>query len=35
MRKDLADGAKLQADGGSEIARKFWDWTEDQVKEYL
>ncbi|KAI1392110.1 putative estradiol 17 beta-dehydrogenase [Hypoxylon trugodes] len=36
FRKDLEDGAaKSEAEGGNGTTQKFWDWSEDQVKQYL
>ena len=35
IRDDLARGAKLEAEGGTGIAAKFWDWTEEQIRPYL
>jgi len=35
IRKDLALGAKSVAEGGRGTAESFWEWTEEQVKEYL
>ncbi|KAF4126430.1 Short-chain dehydrogenase, partial [Geosmithia morbida] len=34
MRRDIADGAKPLPDGNS-VAQQFWNWSTDQVKEYL
>ena len=35
IRKDLYEATKTQEEGGSGIAKAFWEWTEDQVKSYL
>ncbi|KAH8895488.1 NAD(P)-binding protein [Thozetella sp. PMI_491] len=35
IRKDLLAATKTKAEGGSGIAEKFWEWTEDQVRPYL
>lgn len=34
LRKDLELAQKPEAEGGSGIASKFWQWTEEQVKAY-
>ncbi|KAF1840309.1 short-chain dehydrogenase [Cucurbitaria berberidis CBS 394.84] len=34
LRKDLAQAGLLEEDGGSGIAKKFWEWTEEQVARY-
>ncbi|KAI1434879.1 short-chain dehydrogenase [Xylaria sp. CBS 124048] len=34
IRKDLADGAKSEKDGGTGIGRKFWEWSEQQTKAF-
>jgi hypothetical protein len=35
LREDLEAASKTEAEGGTGIAAKFWDWTEEQVKPYL
>ena len=35
LRKDLEESGKSEAEGGTGVASKFWDWTEEQVKPYL
>lgn len=35
LRKDLEDASKSEEDGGMGTARKFWEWSEEQVKPYL
>ncbi|KAH7312792.1 hypothetical protein BKA65DRAFT_516673 [Rhexocercosporidium sp. MPI-PUGE-AT-0058] len=35
LRADLVAGSKSEADGGTGISKKFWEWSEDQVKSYL
>ncbi|CAI6340537.1 unnamed protein product [Periconia digitata] len=35
IRKDLYEATKTQEEGGSGIAKSFWEWTEEQVKSYL
>jgi hypothetical protein len=34
LRKDLEAGAKTEAEGGTGVASKFWDWTEEQIKPF-
>ncbi|KAJ8132787.1 hypothetical protein O1611_g838 [Lasiodiplodia mahajangana] len=34
-RKDLKEGTKTEAEGGTGIAKAFWEWNEDQVRQYL
>ncbi|KAE8449297.1 hypothetical protein EG329_008198 [Mollisiaceae sp. DMI_Dod_QoI] len=34
IRKDLLDATKTEAEGGSGIGRKFWEWNEEQVKSF-
>jgi hypothetical protein len=35
IRKDLGAAGKSEAEGGTGIATKFWEWSEEQVKPYL
>lgn len=35
LRKDLVLGKRSQDEGGTGIAADFWDWCEEQVKEYI
>lgn len=35
IRPDLEAAAKSEAEGGSGGARRFWEWTEAQLKQYL
>ncbi|KAI1144376.1 short-chain dehydrogenase [Hypoxylon sp. FL0543] len=35
IRADVLQGSKPQAEGGTGIAEKFWEWTEEQVKPYM
>ncbi|KAI1297500.1 hypothetical protein F5Y03DRAFT_369390 [Xylaria venustula] len=35
IRKDLKEATKTKAEGGSGIAKEFWDWTEEQVRPFL
>lgn len=34
-RKDLKEATKTQAEGGSGIAKDFWEWNEEQVRPFL
>ncbi|PQE25032.1 hypothetical protein CJF31_00005859 [Rutstroemia sp. NJR-2017a BVV2] len=34
IRVDLEAGARLESEGGTGIAQKFWGWSEEQVREY-
>ncbi|RYP83763.1 hypothetical protein DL769_001295 [Monosporascus sp. CRB-8-3] len=34
-RKDLQEATKTKAEGGSGIAKEFWEWNEKQVEPYL
>ncbi|KAI9742775.1 MAG: hypothetical protein M1818_003504 [Claussenomyces sp. TS43310] len=34
IRSDLAAGAKSESEGGTGYAKKFWEWTEEQIKPY-
>ncbi|KAH9206735.1 short-chain dehydrogenase [Leptodontidium sp. 2 PMI_412] len=35
LRKDLEAARKTETEGGTGVAAKFWDWSEEQVKAYL
>jgi len=35
LRKDLEDASKSEEDGGTGIAKQFWEWSEQQVKLHL
>lgn len=35
IRADLEDATKSEADGGTGIGKRFWEWTEEQIKPYL
>ncbi|CAK7271416.1 short-chain alcohol dehydrogenase [Sporothrix epigloea] len=35
IRRDIADNAKPKSEGGLGGAEAFWDWTVEQVKEYM
>ncbi|KAI1270528.1 hypothetical protein F5Y18DRAFT_15165 [Xylariaceae sp. FL1019] len=34
-RQDLQDATKSKAEGGSAIAKEFWEWSEEQVKPFI
>lgn len=35
IREDLALGSRPESEGGTGIAEKFWQWSEEQVKSYV
>lgn len=35
LRSDLSNATKLESEGGTGGAYKFWEWAEEQIKEYL
>ncbi|KAI1772895.1 putative short-chain dehydrogenase [Hypoxylon cercidicola] len=35
IRKDLVAATKTEEEGGNGTAKKFWEWTEEQVKPYV
>ncbi|KAL6835567.1 short chain dehydrogenase reductase [Trichoderma sp. SZMC 28015] len=35
QRPDLVEGSKSKAEGGTGIAEKFWEWSEEQVKPFM
>ena len=35
IRDDLVAASKTEAEGGTGIAAKFWEWNEDQIKSFL
>lgn len=35
LRKDLAETVKTEEEGGSGRAKAFWEWTEEQIKNYV
>ncbi|ORY02748.1 putative estradiol 17 beta-dehydrogenase [Clohesyomyces aquaticus] len=35
LRQDLINATKSEAEGGTGGCRKFWDWSENEVKSYL
>jgi hypothetical protein len=34
IRKDLADATKTEREGGNGGTHKFWEWTEEQIRQY-
>ena len=34
-RKDIELGSKTKEEGGTGMAQQFWNWSEDQVAQYL
>jgi retinol dehydrogenase-12 len=35
IRQDLLAASKTKDEGGTGLAKTFWDWNQDQVKKYL
>ncbi|KAH7385138.1 hypothetical protein BKA64DRAFT_158607 [Cadophora sp. MPI-SDFR-AT-0126] len=35
LRADIEAGSKSEEEGGTGISKKFWEWSEEQVKSYL
>lgn len=35
IRADLLQGGKLTEDGGTGLAKKFYDWANGQIEQYL
>ncbi|OTA67956.1 putative short-chain dehydrogenase [Hypoxylon sp. EC38] len=35
IRKDLVEATKTEEEGGNGTAKKFWEWTEEQIKAYI
>jgi retinol dehydrogenase-12 len=35
IRGDLVQASKASTEGGTGIARAFWEWNEEQIKSYL
>ena len=35
IRKDLENGSRSEEEGGTGIALKFWNWSEQQVKAFM
>jgi retinol dehydrogenase 12 len=34
IKQALVNGSKPEAEGGTGVAQKFWDWCEEQVRPY-
>jgi retinol dehydrogenase-12 len=34
IREDMLAASKMEGEGGSGIAHKFWEWNEEQIKPY-
>ena len=34
-REDITDGFKRREEGGTDVAREFWDWCEERCKEFV
>ncbi|KAI0135788.1 short-chain dehydrogenase [Daldinia grandis] len=35
VRKDLVEATKTEEEGGNGTAKKFWEWTDEQVNKYI
>ncbi|KAI1414498.1 putative short-chain dehydrogenase [Hypoxylon sp. FL1857] len=35
IRKDLVEATKTEEEGGNGTGKKFWEWTEEQIKPYI
>ncbi|RFU29240.1 hypothetical protein B7463_g7089, partial [Scytalidium lignicola] len=35
IRKDMIDATKTEAEGGTGVGLKFWEWCEEQIKPYI
>ncbi|KAF4612460.1 hypothetical protein G7Y89_g15617 [Cudoniella acicularis] len=35
IRKDLLEASKSEKEGGSGIAERFWEWNEEQIKDFV
>ncbi|SPO05240.1 related to Oxidoreductase, short-chain dehydrogenase [Cephalotrichum gorgonifer] len=35
IRRDLVEATKAEAEGGTGVGKRFWEWTEAQIKPYL
>lgn len=35
IRADLVDATKGEDEGGTGIGKRFWEWTEEQIKPFL
>jgi retinol dehydrogenase 12 len=35
IRADLVEASKALTEGGTGVARRFWEWNEEQTKAYL
>lgn len=35
LRSDIAEAGKSKDESGSGISNEFWEWSEEQVREYL
>jgi retinol dehydrogenase-12 len=34
IRKDIFEASKPTSEGGTGLAEKFWEWSEEQTKQY-
>jgi retinol dehydrogenase-12 len=35
IRPDLVEASKTEAEGGTGLAERFWEWNEEQIKPYI
>lgn len=35
IRPDLLEASKTEEEGGTSLAKRFWEWNEEQIKPYL
>lgn len=35
IRKDLVSASKTEEEGGTGIAKRFWDWNEEQIRPFM
>lgn len=35
IRKDLKEGSLDESEGGTGMAKRFWEWQEEQIKPYV
>jgi retinol dehydrogenase-12 len=35
IRPDLLEASKTEAEGGTGLAKRFWEWHEEQIRPYL
>ena len=35
LRADLVAASKTEAEGGTGVGKRFWEWTEEQIEPHL